>query len=184
MTIRPEENLREIPAARLPRKIHQFVPSLQLASLQTSGLAKFFERKPRPLRIAQCAWTMNLESDLIEQELVIKRQIWIKFERRMKAWLREQAVNNSLRLESLEMKPDVIVIARQETVRFEPQTPQAAAWLRQRCRLTSENPGGHTEFLVHPLRGKEIVEDLKAAGFAVANGRRFITHYAPPYPKL
>ena len=112
---------------------------------------------------------MNLESDQIEHEFVVKRQIWEKFERRMKAWLREQALNHSLLMESLEMKPDVIVIARQETMLFEPQTPQASAWLHQRCRLTSENPSGHTEFMVHPQVSQHLIAELQAAGFTVNN---------------
>ena len=112
---------------------------------------------------------MNLESDLSEQEFVIKRQIWEKFERRMKAWLREQALNHSLLMDSLEMKPDVIVISRNETTLFEPQTPQAHEWLRSRCRLTSENPSGHTEFMVHPQVSQPLIAELKAAGFTVNN---------------
>ena len=112
---------------------------------------------------------MNLESDLSDHEFVIKRQIWVKFERRMKAWLREQAVNHSLLMDSLEMKPDVIVILRNETTLFEPQTPQAHEWLCGRCRLTSENPGAHTEFMVHPQVSQHLIVELKAAGFTVNN---------------
>ena len=110
---------------------------------------------------------MNLESDQIEHEFVVKRQIWMKFERRMKAWLREQALNHSE--ESLEMKPDVIVISRNETMLFEPQTTQAHEWLCGRCRLTSENPGGHTEFMVHPQVSQHLITELQAAGFTVNN---------------
>ena len=112
---------------------------------------------------------IEVESDLSEHEFVVKRQIWEKFERRMKAWLREQAVHHSLLMDSLEMKPDVIVILRNETTLFEPQTPQAHEWLCGRCRLTSENPSGHTEFMVHPQVSQHLIAELKAAGFTVNN---------------
>ena len=88
----------------------------------------------------------------------------------MKEWLRERASSLSpLLMESLEMKPDVIVILRNKTMLFEPQTPQASEWLRRRCHLTSENPSGHTEFMVHPQVSEHLIAELKAAGFTVNN---------------
>ena len=67
------------------------------------------------------------------------------------------------------MKPDVVVISSHQTLLFEPQNERASTWLRRRCNLVLENARGNTEIRVHPSRRKEIVEELKAAGFEVAN---------------
>jgi len=112
---------------------------------------------------------MNMESDRIGQELVTKRKIWEKFVRHMKEWRRERASNLSWLMESLDMKPDVIVILRNKTMLLKPQTLQASEWLRKRCQLTSENLTGHTEFLVHPQVSEPLIAELKAAGFTVNN---------------
>ena len=68
------------------------------------------------------------------------------------------------------MKPDVIVIANQQTMLFKPQTRPASEWLHRRCGLVAENMRGDTEIRVHPRRCQSIVAELKAAGFTVANG--------------
>jgi hypothetical protein len=67
------------------------------------------------------------------------------------------------------MKPDIVVIFTHQTVLFEPQNQRVAEWLRRRCNLVMENAKGNTEIRGHPSRRKEIVEELKAAGFAVSD---------------
>jgi hypothetical protein len=67
------------------------------------------------------------------------------------------------------MKPDVVVKTTRETILFEPQNQRASDWLHQRCGFVGETVTGGTEFKVHPSRSKEMVEELKAAGFEVAD---------------
>jgi hypothetical protein len=71
----------------------------------------------------------------------------------------------------LPTKPDVIVATRHQTVLFEPQNQRAFGWLRQRCNLVAENVSGNTEIRVHPRQCHQIIAELKAAGFIVADGR-------------
>jgi hypothetical protein len=66
-------------------------------------------------------------------------------------------------------KPDVVMVASDQTVLFEPQNQRASEWLHGRCQLTGEAMTGDTEFRVHPSRCSEIVEEMKAAGFTVAS---------------
>jgi hypothetical protein len=66
------------------------------------------------------------------------------------------------------MNPDVMVIPQNGTLRFEPRTPQAEAWLRNRFRLAAETGDGDAGILVHPHQQKQLTSELKAAGFAVA----------------
>ena len=70
------------------------------------------------------------------------------------------------------MKPDVIVIANQQTMLFQPGNRAASEWLHRRCGLVAENMSGDTEIRVHPRRCQSIVAELKAAGFTVANGSK------------
>ena len=69
------------------------------------------------------------------------------------------------------MKPDVIVIASNQTMLFKPQSRRASEWLHRRCGLVADNISGDTEFRVHPRRCQRVVAELKAAGFTVTNGR-------------
>jgi hypothetical protein len=69
------------------------------------------------------------------------------------------------------MKPDVIVIASQQTVLFQPQTRPASEWLHRRCGLVAENISGDTEICVHPRKCQRIIAELKATGFTVADAR-------------
>lgn len=69
------------------------------------------------------------------------------------------------------MKPDVIVVARDQTVLFAPQHRRVSEWLHQRCGLAVENVSGHTEIRVHPRKCQSVITDLKAAGFVVAGER-------------
>jgi len=71
-------------------------------------------------------------------------------------------------LNSPDMNPDVIVIPQNNTVLFEPRTPQAALWLRNRYRLTPETVENNTAIMVHPNQQKQLTAELKAAGFAVS----------------
>jgi len=66
------------------------------------------------------------------------------------------------------MKPDVIVKASQQTVLFQPQTRAVSEWLHRRCGLVADKISGDTEIQVHPSRCKNIIEELKAAGFRIA----------------
>ncbi|HEV2328958.1 MAG TPA: hypothetical protein VGY56_09250 [Verrucomicrobiae bacterium] len=68
------------------------------------------------------------------------------------------------------MKPDVIVIASQQTMLFQPQNRPASEWLHRRCGLAAENISGDTEICLHPRKCRGIIAELKAAGFSVANG--------------
>ncbi|MGH7249600.1 MAG: hypothetical protein ACREGC_01365 [Minisyncoccia bacterium] len=69
------------------------------------------------------------------------------------------------------MKPDVVVIASQQTVLFQPQNRSASEWLHRRCGLTSDSISGDTEIRVHPRKCQNIITELKAAGFIVADAR-------------
>jgi acyl-coenzyme A synthetase/AMP-(fatty) acid ligase len=69
------------------------------------------------------------------------------------------------------MKPDVVVVARHQTVLFTPQNHRAAEWLHRRCGLTVENISGDTEIRVHPRKYQGIIAELEAAGFVVAGER-------------
>lgn len=69
------------------------------------------------------------------------------------------------------MKPDVIVISRNQTVLFQPQNRSAAEWLHRRCGLATDSISGDTELRVHPRRCQSIVAEMKAAGFFVTNGK-------------
>lgn len=69
------------------------------------------------------------------------------------------------------MKPDVIVIANQQTMLFKPQTQPASEWLHRRCGLVADQVTGNTELRVHPGTCQRIIAELKAAGFTVTTGR-------------
>lgn len=66
------------------------------------------------------------------------------------------------------MKPDVIVIASQQTMLFQPQNRTASEWLHRRCGLIADNIARDTELRVHPRKSQGIITELKAAGFTVA----------------
>jgi hypothetical protein len=68
------------------------------------------------------------------------------------------------------MKPDVIVIANQQTMLFQPQTRAASEWLHRRRGLIADHITGDTELRVHSRKCQSIIAELKAAGFAVING--------------
>ena len=68
----------------------------------------------------------------------------------------------------LVMKPDVCVVARDQTVLFAPQNLRASEWLHRRCGLAVENISGDTEIRIHPRRCQNIIAELKAAGFSGA----------------
>jgi hypothetical protein len=44
------------------------------------------------------------------------------------------------------MKPDVIVIAKQQTMLFQPQTRPASEWLHRRCGLVADQIRGTPNF--------------------------------------
>jgi hypothetical protein len=69
------------------------------------------------------------------------------------------------------MKPDVIVIASQQTVLFQPQNRTASEWLHQRCGLIADNITGDTEIRVHPRKSQGIIAELRTTGFTVADAR-------------
>lgn len=65
--------------------------------------------------------------------------------------------------------PDVIVTHANQTVLFQPQNRPASEWLHRRCGLAADKISGDTEIQVHPSRRSNIIKELKAAGFEVAN---------------
>lgn len=67
------------------------------------------------------------------------------------------------------MKPDVIMTFANQTSLFKTRNRRASEWLHRRCHFPAESISGDTEFHVHPMRCKPIVEELKAAGFNVSN---------------
>lgn len=68
----------------------------------------------------------------------------------------------------LELNPDVIVIFAARTVMFETQNMQASAWLHRRFGFDGETSCGRERIRVHPTECRNIIGELKAAGFAVA----------------
>lgn len=100
--------------------------------------------------------------------LHIKQQIWNNFTRRIREWQEAESRAAFPPLNPSDMNPDVIVIPENGTLRFEPRTPQAAVWLRNRYRLTVVAPEDDLGILVHPHQQKQLTAELKAAGFAVA----------------
>jgi hypothetical protein len=68
------------------------------------------------------------------------------------------------------MKPDVIVQAGQDTMLFQPQNRRASEWLRGHYHLSTESANSKTRLRVHPTRSRQIIEELKGAGFTVING--------------
>lgn len=65
------------------------------------------------------------------------------------------------------MKPDVIVTLTDHTTLFKAQNTRVSEWLYLHYRLARENASGDTEIYVHPSRYKQIIEELRAAGFTV-----------------
>lgn len=65
---------------------------------------------------------------------------------------------------------DVIVTQANQTVLFQPQNRPASEWLHRRCGLIAENISGDTEIRVHPRKCQNVIAELKAAGFTVADG--------------
>jgi len=99
-------------------------------------------------------------------DLLAKQHIWEKFASRLQEWRESESSTTSLN--PSDMNPDVIVIPKNNTILFEPRTPQAALWLRTRYRLTPETVENNTAIMVHPYQQKQLTAELKAAGFAVA----------------
>jgi hypothetical protein len=67
-----------------------------------------------------------------------------------------------------ELNPDIIVISTDQTMLFEPQNQRASEWLQRRCGTGIEDGDKRNSIRVHPSQAQRIVEELKAAGFAVA----------------
>jgi len=112
---------------------------------------------------------MSINANLADTDhLLLKQHLWEKFVRHLHEWRESQSTNISPQSNPADMNPDVIVIPKNNTLLFEPRTPQAALWLRTRYRLTPETVENNTGILVHPHQQKQLTEELKAAGFAVA----------------
>ena len=108
--------------------------------------------------------TTPAETDLLR----IKQQIWEKFTSRLQQWQETESREVFPPLNPADMNPDVIVIPKNGTLLFEPRTPQAVSWLRNRFRLTAEEMDGNAGILVHPYQQKQLIAELEAAGFAVS----------------
>jgi hypothetical protein len=63
--------------------------------------------------------------------------------------------------------PDVIITRADQTTLFKAQNRRASEWLRRHYHLATGAVKGDTQIQVHPSRCKRIMEELKAAGFAV-----------------
>lgn len=101
--------------------------------------------------------------------LLIKQKIWEKFTTRLQKWHASESRNLFPPLDPSDMNPDVMVIPKNGTLLFEACTPQALQWLRNRYRLTAETSADDTGIMVHPHQQKQLMAELKAAGFAVAD---------------
>ena len=101
--------------------------------------------------------------------LRLKQQIWDKFVRGMQEWRESESRTAFPPLNPSAMNPDVMVIPKNGTLLFEPRTPQAAVWLRNRFGLTVSTPEDDLGILVHPNQQKRLTAELKAAGFAVTD---------------
>lgn len=110
---------------------------------------------------------MAMNTDTAEADhLLAKQHIWEKFASRLQEW--REGESSTASSNSSDMNPDVIVIPKNNTILFEPRTPQAALWLRLRYRLTPETVENNTAIMVHPYQQKQLTAELKAAGFAVS----------------
>jgi hypothetical protein len=112
---------------------------------------------------------MDINAQPADMEyLQIKQQIWTNFTRRLREWQETESRAVFPPLYPSDMNPDVIVIPQNGTLRFEPRTPQAAVWLRNRYGLAAAAPDDDLGILVHPHQQKQLTAELKAAGFDVA----------------
>jgi hypothetical protein len=66
------------------------------------------------------------------------------------------------------MKPDVIVSLTDHTALFKTQNQKVSEWLHRHCHLATENLKGQDDIYVHPTRCRQIIEDLKGAGFNIS----------------
>jgi hypothetical protein len=98
-----------------------------------------------------------------QTEAVIRRKILEKFLSRLK----ELSVNRDTDC-CPELNPDIIVISNDQTVVFEAQNERASALLRQKCGWETETIRQRERICVHPCQSQRIIDELKAAGFAVA----------------
>lgn len=113
---------------------------------------------------------MAINANLSEADYsVIKKQLWEKFAGRLRAWQASQYGIGPSSPTVAHMNPDVIVISRNNTLVYEPRTPAAVTWLRNRYGLAPEiTEGGEVGILVHPQQQSQLTAELKAAGFAVS----------------
>src|SRR5579871_2175526 len=91
---------------------------------------------------------------------LIKRQIWEKFAHRLQQWQDGQLPGTAVDTALPDMNPDVIVIPKGDTILFEPRTPRASLWFRQRYRLSHGALDGDNGVLVHPLQQKQLTDEL------------------------
>jgi hypothetical protein len=107
--------------------------------------------------------TLALETSSYELEPEIKRQIFEKFLNRLNQWGSD--LNGGSLNFCPELNPDVIVISSDQTLMLEPQNLRASQWLLRRFRFSSEE--ARERICVHPVQSQGIVDELRAAGFAV-----------------
>jgi len=60
---------------------------------------------------------------------------------------------------------DVIILSQNGTLRFEPQNSSAMEWFCKRYQLPDDMKHG---ILVHPQNRRQLIADLNAVGFVVA----------------
>lgn len=63
--------------------------------------------------------------------------------------------------------PDVVIVADDHALLFEPKNLRAAEWLHRRCNLSFENTKEYERIRVHPCLWHKVLDDLKEAGFRV-----------------
>lgn len=108
----------------------------------------------------------NDKRDVAEERLCdseIKRRIYEKFVRRMEKLQSEQTAQFE---HCRELNPDVIVIAGDETLLFEPQNLRVTEWLHRHFGM--DNLRIRERIQVHPARRQVLTCELKTAGFEVA----------------
>ena len=143
---------------------------MSTAVVRSKKNKKYFERKCHFERIHyQTGDDMDTNAQPAEMDdLLIKQQIWEKFVKRLQKWQETQSHTSFAILNQADMNPDIMVIRKNGTLLFEPRTPQAEAWLRNRYGLNTESTDVDTGILVHPHQHKQLTTELKAAGFAIA----------------
>lgn len=129
--------------------------------LESSVIARFFERFGGSPRINRHqALRSSTNADWAVRGKILTQLL----QRLTNASGKEMVVSMADHSES---GPDVVVTISNETALFKTRSRKASEWLHHHCRSVSEHVMGDTEFYIHPIRSKEILDGMTKAGFAV-----------------